>query len=325
MTKVKVCILGTGTIANKLAQAFSITPEAELYAISSRNIEKALAFSEKYNIPKAYGSYEEALEDSNVNLIYIALPHPFHYTWAKKALLTGKNVLCEKPLTVNAKEAEELFTIVKEKGLFFSEAMWTRFLPSVKIVTDMVKRGTIGKITRIDAAISNYSKRINRMSDPNLAGGILLDCGVYLITSVFLLLGSNYSSLSTKAKLSKRGVDLHSKTMLTYPDGQKAKLTMAMDFPGKNQIIIKGEKGTIKIDSVYNWQNIRLKTQYGTTKIAIPKQTAGGFEYMTKKVCHGILLGKTCCKDVTAEDTLAVMHLMDTLRNNWDLKYPFEQ
>lgn len=324
MNRVKIAIIGTGNIANRLAAAFNATAKAHLYAVASRDINKAAAFAEKHSIQKAYGSYDEAICDPSVDLVYIALPHPFHYTIAKKSLLANKNVLCEKPLTVNFSQAEELFTLAKEKHLFFSEAMWTRFLPAVKIVTEALAKGSIGTIQKIKGVIAYNSKRINRMTDPNLAGGMLLDCGIYLITSVFLILGKDYLSYSTSAALSKKGVDLHSRTVLTYPSGQTASLFMAMDFRGPNKIKIIGDKGILTMDIAFNWQNIRLKTINGTVKIPVPKQNAGGFEYMTEKVCDAILQGKEYCDELTPSDTLSVMQLMDSLRNDWGLKYPFE-
>ncbi len=324
MKKVNVAILGTGTIANKLAKAFSVTENANLYAVASRDINKASAFAKKHNIPNTYGSYTDAIEDTSVDLIYIALPHPFHYKWAKEALLKGKNVLCEKPLTVNSTEAEELFEIAKEKNLFFSEAMWTRFLPAVKTVKTLIAKGEIGNIKKIKGIIAHDSTHVKRITDPHLAGGMLLDCGIYLITSVFLLMGNSYSGIKTKATLSKQGVDLHSYTTLYYPENKKAKLFMAMDMRLGNSLKIIGDKGTIKMNTVYNWQNITLKTKQGKTKIDIPLQKADGFEYMTKAVCDAILKGKAFCDELTPDDTLSVMHLMDTLREKWNLKYPFE-
>lgn len=324
MKKVNIAILGTGTIANKLAKAFLITENATLYSVASRDINKSAAFAGKYNIPTFYGSYTEAIEDPLVDLVYIALPHPFHYIWAKEALLCNKNVLCEKPLTVNSKEAEELFRIAKEKNLFFSEAMWTRFLPSVNTVRALIAKGEIGNIKKIKGIIAHDSTRVPRMTDPHLAGGMLLDCGIYLITSVFLLMGNNYSHIKTKAALSKEGVDLHSYIKLFYPDGKAAKLFMAMDMRLGNKIKIIGDKGKIEMSTVYNWQNITLKNKNGKTNVSIPSQNAGGFEYMTKAVCDAILKGKAFCDELTPYDTLSVMHLMDTLREKWSLKYPFE-
>ncbi|MBQ8001862.1 MAG: Gfo/Idh/MocA family oxidoreductase [Clostridia bacterium] len=324
MKKVNVAILGTGVIANKLAKAFSITENANLYAVASRDKGNACVFAEKHGIAKAYGSYKDAIGDPFVDLIYIALPHPLHYTWAKEALLCGKNVLCEKPLCVNSRQAEELFTIAKEKGLFFSEAMWTRFLPVVKTVKKLIDDGEVGNIKKINALIAHDSTKVYRMTDPSLAGGILLDCGVYLITSVFLLMGDEYSHIKTKARLSKKGVDLHSLTCLTYPDQSVAKLFMAMNIRLGNKIKIIGTKGTITMNTVYNWQNVTLKNSKGKQKIAIPQQRAGGFEYMTEGVCNAILQGKKYCDELTPADTLSVMQLMDSLREKWNLKYPCE-
>lgn len=324
MNKINVAILGTGTIANKLAKAFLATESANLYAVASRSIDKAEAFAKKHNIPNCYGSYMDALNDPDVDLIYIALPHTLHYTWAHEALLKGKNVLCEKPLCVNTSQAAKLFNLAAEKQLFLMEAMWTRFLPAINIVKDLINSGKIGEIKKIKGIIAHNSTGVRRMTDPNLAGGILLDCGIYLITSVFLLMGSNFTRLKTKATLSKQGVDLHSITTLYYPDNKTARFFMAMDIPLGNSLKIIGTKGTIKLNVVYNWQNIILKNKNGKQKINTPHQNAGGFEYMTEAVCNAILQNKACCDELTPFDTLEVMRLMDTLREMWNLKYPFE-
>ncbi len=324
MKKVNVAIIGTGTIAKKLAQAFKITDSACLYAVASRNIRKAEDFAKKHSIPNYYGSYEDAIKDNKVDLVYIALPHPFHYPVAKMSLENKKNTLCEKPVTVNLKEAQELFEIAEKNNLFFSEAMWTRFLPSVKQVSEIIKEGAIGEIKHIKGSVAHMSKNIERMKNPHLAGGMMLDCGVYLISAVQLLLGNNYSHLETKAKLSKEGVDLHSTTHIYYPEGKKASLFVAMDIKGRNKIKIVGEKGIITLKSVYNWQDVKIKTKEQTIILPNPEQKAGGFEYMTKAMCDAILNGEKYCRELTPYDTLSTMSTMDKIRSIWGLKYPFE-
>ena len=327
MKKVKIAILGTGQIANKLAKALQKTANAKLYAVASRSIEKAQDFAQKYQIAKAYGSYECALEDEEVSLVYIAVPHAFHYELSKKCLLAGKHVLCEKPITVNAKEADELFSLAADKKLFYSEAMWTRFLPAVKKVRDLLDKGCIGELKFLSATTGFNCMNIPRMIEPSLAGGILLDCGIYLIVSTALLFGEDISDISTNAILSDKGVDLRSITTLSYKDGKTATLIMAMDGEFENKITISGDKGYMDIQVPFNWQNIKIYSASGesTKTVDLPPQNAGGYEYMTEAVCNAILNGKTHCEETSYEKTMFVMKLMDILRKKWNLKYSFEQ
>lgn len=326
MENVKIAILGTGNIADIYASTMQKVSGAKVYAVASRSIEKAKEFAKKHNIPKAYGSYLDVLEDKNVSLVYIATPHMLHYEMSKMCLSAGKNVLCEKPVTINSKEAEELFSLAKENNLFFSEAMWTRFLPVVKTVQNMINEGCIGNPKFLTASTAWDSTKNARMTDPNMAGGMLLDCGIYLITSVLLLFGEDIKDLSTDAVLSDKGVDLRSITTLNYSDGKTATMFMSMDSYFENKITVSGDKGYMEIQVPYNWQNIKIYSPIGeVTKIVNPpEQTAGGHEYMIESVVKAILSGKTYCSEATPETTLLTMKIMDKMRNKWGLIYPCE-
>lgn len=324
MGRVNIAVLGTGNIARKMVKAMKETSAAAAYAVASRNSEKARAFADEYGIPQHYGSYEEALADERVSLVYIATPHPFHYEWIKNSLLAGKHVLCEKPITVNARQAQELFALAQERGVLLCEAMWTRFLPAVAVVKELLASGCIGKPLAMNGSIGYDSTAVRRMTDPSYAGGILLDCGIYLLTSMVLLFGDDITSFDTEAVLSEQGVDLHSTTRYRFADGKTACLDMAMDALLDNRIVIEGEHGTLTFDTPFYWERITVRADGKMEMVDIPSCKAGGWEYMLDCVCQTILSGKTVCRTVSPDKTIAVMRLMDSLRERWGLRYPFE-
>ena len=327
MKKVKITILGTGNIAHILANTMSKEPLAELRGVAGITIEDAQKFAKEFGIPNAFSSYEEAIADEETDLIYIALPHTFHYPMSKAALLAGKHVLCEKPISINAKLAEELFDLAKKKNLFISEAMWTRFLPSVNIVKNLLEEKVIGEPNFLLISMGCDVRFVKRMIDPNLAGGMLLDCGIYAVASMLLLFGEQIKSISTSGILSEEGVDLRSTTAVVFEDGKLASINLAMDSLYDDKFMISGDKGRIEIDVPFNWQNIRVILENGDVvqKIDIPKQTCGGYEYEIKGVCEAIVSGKTYCEETAPEKILFQMRFMDNLREQWGLVYPDEK
>lgn len=326
MKSINVAIIGTGKIANTYVKVFKNADKINVYAVASRSLDKAQEFAAKYEIEKAYGTYEEVLNDENVNLVYIATPHTLHYEMSKMFLEGGKNVLCEKPVTLNSKEAAELFKLAKEKNLFFSEAMWTRFLPVIKTVKDVLDSGRIGNIKFATASTAFNATKNERMTDPALAGGMLLDCGIYVITSIFLLIGEQYKDFSTSCVLSEKGVDLRSITTLTYENDVTATMFMSMDSHFENKIKISGDKGYMEIEVPYNWHNIKIYSPMNELleEIQPPEQSSWGREYIVDAVADAIINGRTYCEEASPEKILAVMKLMDDMRSKWGLKYPSE-
>lgn len=327
MKKVKITILGTGVIAHMLANAMSNEPLAELCGVASITLEDAKKFAKEFKIPKTFATYEEAIADEETDLIYIALPHTFHYPISKAALLAGKHVLCEKPISINAKQAEELFELAKEKKLFISEAMWTRFLPSVGIVKNLLDEKVIGDTNFLLISMGCDVRFVKRMIDPKLAGGMLLDCGIYAVASMLLLFGEKIKSVSTSCVLSEEGVDLRSTTAVVFEDEKLASINLAMDSIYDDKFMISGDKGRIEIDVAFNWQNIRVILENGEVvrEINIPEQTCGGYEYEVKGVCEAIVAGKTFCEETAPEKILTQLRFMDRLREQWGLVYPDEK
>ncbi len=326
MKQINIAIVGTGKIANTYVKVFKNAQNVNVYAVQAISKEEAQAFADKYDIEKAYSTPAETINDENVDLVYIATPHTLHYDMSKLFLEAGKNVLCEKPVTLNAKEAEELYKIAKEKNLFFSEAMWTRFLPVTKTIRDLLDNGRIGNIKFITASTAGNAMHNERMTSPELAGGMLLDCGIYVITSIFMLLGENYKDFSTSCVLSDKGVDLRSITTLNYENDITATMFMSMESHFENKITISGDKGYMEVQVPYNWQKIKIYSTTGEVEEEIdpPEQTSWGREYIVDAVAKAILDGKTYCEEASPEKILAVMHLMDDMRKEWGLRYPSE-
>ena len=194
----KIGILGAGGIAVQMAKTVAGMKDVENYAVAARRFERAQAFAEKYGFSKAYGSYEEMLADPQVDLVYIATPHSHHYLHAKMCLEAGKNVLCEKAFTVNADQARKLFALAKEKNLLITEAIWTRYMPSRKMIDDIISSGVIGEVTAVTANLNYAISEVERIRKPELAGGALLDVGVYTINFASMVLGDKQQILYGK-------------------------------------------------------------------------------------------------------------------------------
>lgn len=317
-------VIGAGNIANTFSLAMKAT-SGMLYAIASRDIEKAKAFQEKYGYQVAYGSYEALCEDPLVDCIYIATPHGLHYEHMKLAINHGKHVLCEKSFTLNEKQAQEIFFLAKSNNVFVMEAMWTRFLPTIRSVKSKVNEGIIGKIEKIDVSFGFNvgERRKNRLFDPYMGGGALLDIGVYTITLAHLFLGTP-SSFESEVELKDEMYDLTHQITYHY-DGAVAHLSSSLKEDLPNHAIIYGTKGYIKIDKfwmaenalIYNNNHELLKT------IHIP-HIINGFEYEIQEVINCIHAGKLESETMPHRTTLLIMHLMDSLRNAWHLKFPNE-
>lgn len=203
----KLGILGAGGIASTMAKTVAGMKDVEAYAVAARDLERARVFAQKYEVKKAYGSYEEMLADDEVGLVYIATPHSHHYLHAKMCLEAGKHVLCEKAFTVNAEQAQKLFDLAKEKKLLITEAIWTRYMPSRKMINDIIESGVIGEVTAVTANLSYTVSHVERIRKPELAGGALLDVGVYPINFASMVLGDKVKDVKATA-IFQNGVDI---------------------------------------------------------------------------------------------------------------------
>jgi predicted dehydrogenase len=337
MNKIKLGILGTGYIATKMAEAVKYLENQsmgiEAYAIASRNKIKADQFAEEHHFQKAYGSYEDLVNDPNVHLIYIATPHSEHFENAKLCIEKGKAVLVEKAFTSNAKQASILISLAEEKGVLLVEAMWTRFLPAIKIIKDWITAGRIGEVKLIEADFSQPISHIERLQNPSLAGGALLDLGIYCLTFADLFLEGNIISTQSHCIPFKTGVDASDWITLTYSSGQKAFLKTSMVTPPKNEGILYGSKGYIRVENLNNM--VRLELLDHTSQLLetiVPPMLMNGYEYQLL-ACKKALEAKPRiegnrkiweCEEMPHSKTLSMMEQLDSLRDSFGVTYPFE-
>ncbi len=321
----KFAILAAGNIANCMAEAISGIDKIEKYAVACRELSRAKAFAEKWGFTRAYGSYEEMLEDPEVELVYVASPHSHHYVHTKMCLEHGKHVLVEKAFTVNAIQARELIEMAEEKGLLLTEAIWTRYMPSRKMIDDLVESGVIGKVTSLTANLGYVLPHVERLQKPELAGGALLDLGVYPINFAMMVFHESVEKVTSCAVMSPLGIDWTNSITLTFSSGVMAVLHSNMLAQTDRQGVINGEKGYLEVQNINNCEEIRVfdLDRKMTASYRVPEQI-NGYEYEVLACIEAIEAGKTECREMPHSETLRVMELMDDIRREWGMKFPCE-
>lgn len=324
--KIRWGIIGTGAIARKFAEALTFVPEAELLAVGSRAQASADEFAALFGVPRAYATYEALANDPDVDVVYIATPHPLHKENSLLCLHAGKAVLCEKPFTINAREAEEVIRLARAKRLFLMEAMWTRFLPVMAEVRRLLAEGAIGQVRMITAAFG-FRAPFNpqsRLFNPKLGGGALLDVGVYPIALASMIFGSP-SRVASMAHIGETGVDEQSAVILGYDGGQLAVLSAALRLSLPSEAVILGTEGTIRIHSPW-WRATALTLSViGKEDEVIPAPfTGNGYNYEAAEVVRCLRAGRLESETLPLDETLSIMRTMDQARAPWGLKYPTE-
>ncbi len=310
-------IIGTGTIARKMAQTIKAVDGMNMYAIASRSLEKAEAFAKEFGAEKAYGSYQELAEDSKTDLVYIATPNSEHYANAKMCLENGRAVICEKPFTVNAEQAEELFKVAESKKIFITEAMWIRFLPMQKMLKEIVKSGEIGSPVMLTANLGYDIHNKERLTSPELGGGALLDLGVYPINFAAMIFGNDIERIETDCVKAENGVDLINSMIFRYRKGRLAALQSCMTAGMDERGMIYGTKGRIEVKNINNIESITVTKNDGTVKnIERPEQITG-FEYELLSAAESIKNGLIECPEMPHSETLKMMRIMDSIRRRW--------
>ena len=319
----RVAIMGAGGIAVKMANTLKGLEDVETYAVASRSLEKAEAFANKNGFTKAYGSYEEMLKDDAVDLVYVATPHSHHFQCVKLCLEHGKHVLCEKSFTVNAGQAEELFNMAKEKNLLLTEAIWTRYMPSRKLIDDLIAEGAIGEVTSLEANLGYELSAVPRMLDPKLAGGALLDLGVYLVHFARMVFGSNMKQVIADAVMLDTGVDAEDSITMVFEGGKMAVTHCNMRAVLNRRGTIFGTKGYIEIQNLNNPEKISVyDAEHHLVKEAeIPEQITG-YEYEVLACKKAIESGQIECPEIPHKETIAVMKILDEIRTSWNYKIP---
>lgn len=318
MKKMNLAILGAGGIAQTMANTVNGMEDVNLYAVASRSAEKAAAFAEKYGAEKSYGSYEEMLQDDGVDLVYIATPHSHHYAHAKLCIDYGKPSLCEKAFMWNAKETEEILAYAKEKNVFITEAMWVRYMPMSVMLKEVLASGRIGEVIGLTANLGYSLMHVERLVRPELAGGALLDLGVYTLNFATWILGDEIQSFSTSVVKHETGVDKQEFVDLIYPDGTQAGLFNTMQAVTDRKGYIYGTKGHIVVDNINNYEAMHIyNNKYELEEtIERPKQITG-YEYEVWACKRALEAGQLECEEMPHEHTLRIMRLLDEIKAQW--------
>ena len=322
-------ILATGTIAAKFAETVNAMEDTQvLAACASRTMEKAEAFREKYNIARAYDTYEAMMQDPDVDAVYIATPNNMHYENCVMCLKAGKHVLCEKPFTVDRKEAEKLFVLAKEKGLFIMEAFWIRFLPALQKMKELIENGAIGDVVwaRSDYGFIAKGARKDRKFDSFLAGGALLDIGIYNLGFMRMVMGDvQPESFESQDHINEYGTDDFSTILLRYPGGKSAVVTTSIGINMTRYAIVYGTKGSIALDDFQHAQKLTVQVEGEDAYVIDLQEEINGFEYQIREVDRCVKLGMTTSNVLKAEDTLDILELMSEIRKSWGMTFACEK
>mgnify|MGYP000340408321 FL=1 len=320
-----VGIIGAGHIALKMASTLAALPRTHRYAIASREMRKARRFAKEQGFERAYGSYEELMDDPKVDLIYIATPHAFHFEQAKASILKGKPVLCEKAFTANAAQAEELLKLAEEKQVFIAEAIWTRYLPMSRTIAELVRNGAVGTPYLLSANLGYAITNRERLVRPELAGGALLDVGVYTLNFAAMVFGTEILSTTSTCVKMDNGLDAQDSITLVYPGERMAVLNSSMLARSDRQGIISGDGGHMIIDNINNPQSIKvLDGNYQTVAGYHAPSQVTGFEYEVNACIEALDKGLLQTLDMPHDETLRIMRQMDALRKEWGVRFPFE-
>lgn len=322
--KLRVGIIGAGWIAEKAAITLDGLANCEAYAIASRSKEKAEAFAEKWKIRKAYGSYSELIADPSVDLVYVATPHSHHYDVTREALLAGKPCLVEKAFMANLRQAKEIVELARERKVFLAEAIWTRYQPVVKMMRDLIS-SRIGTPRLVTATLGYSMGDKPRIMRADLCGGALLDLGVYALNFVRMFFDADIVSITSQCVKSQTGMDLTNAMTLVLSDGVLCNLQSSAACVGDNIGVIAGTDGNLIIDNINNPQKITVNGPDRTyiETIPVPQQITG-YEYQFIACRQALIDGLLEPKEMSLEETLYIMELMDGLRKDWGVKYPMD-
>lgn len=322
----KIAIMGTGNIAKTMARTIKRMKDVKVYAVASRDLTRAEAFAKEFGVKKAYGSYEEMVCDSKIDLVYIATPHSEHYANMKLCIENKLPVLCEKAFTANAEQAEEILNMAKAEKVFVAEAMWTRYMPLLTDIKGLLSSGIIGKTSMLTCNLGYNISGVPRMTEPTLAGGALLDLGVYTLNFAAMMFGSDIVKTTSSCTLTASGIDASDSITLTYQDGKMAVLNSTMLGISDRRGIIYGTNGYMEIENINNFESVTVYdlNRNVVKKINAPKQITG-YEYELMACLDALSKDSLECWEMPHSEILRIMKQMDGLREAWGIVYPFEK
>ncbi|MBT3341624.1 MAG: Gfo/Idh/MocA family oxidoreductase [Gemmatimonadetes bacterium] len=317
-------ILGTGNIAKQFARGLTSADDAKLVAVGSRATDTADKFGDEFDVSHRHASYEALVADDEVDAIYVSTPHPFHKDNSILCLQHGKAVLCEKPFTVNATEAAAVIEVARAQGVFLMEAMWTRYLPAVVRLRELLADGAIGEVRMIQADFG-FRTGVNpngRLFDLALGGGALLDVGIYSLSFAAMILGCDPVQVASTADMGETGVDEQSAFLLRYGGGELAVLSCAVRTSTAVEVRIFGTDGSITVESpFFKAESLTIKRGGKESREELPL-VGNGYNYEAMEVGTCLREGRTESAIMPLDETLALMKLLDQIRAPWGLTYP---
>lgn len=318
-------ILGPGGIAKAFATDLKLLDGHTVGAVGSRTLSNAQEFAATFG-GTAYGSYEELVSDPTIDAIYVATPHPAHKDNVILALNAGKPVLCEKPFAVNAKEAQEMVAAAQKNNVALMEAMWARFLPHYAQVRDIIASGVLGRIITVQADHGQRlaDQNIPRLVEPSLAGGALLDLGIYPVSFAHMILG-NPQKITASSVLTDKGVDAQTSMIFDYADGAQAILNTTMVEQTPCRAVVAGLNGWLEIDrTFYNPTSMRVTLLDGTITQYPNTYSGHGLREQAETFKKLVQSGQTQSNILNWKDTVDIMQTLDAVRSQIGLRYPFE-
>lgn len=324
--KIRWGLIGLGLISRKFANGLAFVPDAEVYAVASRSQEKADAFGAEFGATKCYGSYEELANDPNVDVAYIGTPHNYHKAHTLLCLNAGRNVLCEKPFAVNAKEAQVMIDCAREKYLFLMDAFWTRYFPAMYKLRELLADKVIGDVMLVQADFGGRGAVVpeKRHFNPDLAGGALLDVGSYCIQFASMIYGRQPADIVSQFTIGATGVDELSVLVFKYSDYELATLTSGIRLGTPHEARVMGTAGYIAMPDFWHpseFTVVRPGKEPETFRFPFEGE---GFHFEAIEVGECVRAGLTESAVYPLDETLAIMQTMDRIRADWGLRFPME-
>jgi dihydrodiol dehydrogenase / D-xylose 1-dehydrogenase (NADP) len=323
--KVQWGILAPGGIARKFAEGLSALADAELAAVGSRSLERAEAFGRKWGARRFYGSYEELVADPELDAVYVSSPHVGHAEHSILALEAGKAVLCEKPFAINVAQARKVAETARRRRVFCMEAMWTRFLPTMVRLRELLAERAIGdpQMVMADFGFRCDGNPAGRLMNPTLGGGGLLDVGIYPISLAFMVLGPP-ERITGLATIGPTGVDEQSTVVMTHARGALSVSTSAVRTNTPQEAVVMGTLGRITLGQ--GWWNGKELTVHlpGETRRIEPPRVGNGYNYEAAEVGRCLREGRPESAVMGLDESLRIMEAVDEARRQWGLRYPME-
>lgn len=316
-------IIGLGNIAHKFAEDLLLVEDANLFGVASRNSEKAKSFSEKFRADKYYGTYQELADDPQIDVVYIATPHPFHFENTMMCLEAGKAVLCEKAFGMNSSEVEQMIAKAKEKNLFLMEALWTRFIPATEEMIALLNKGLIGdlKTVRADFGFKAEFDADKRLYNKKLGGGALLDIGIYPVFLSLLTLGKP-KEIKALAQMSSTGIDENIMMLFNYPNKKSAILDASLVATTPVEAWLHGDKGSLKMHR--NFHHTEEISYYKGSDLVENyrfKYIGNGYYHEIEEVIKCLKTGKTESEKIPHSFSLDLIKTLDRIREIIGLRY----